>query len=250
MPDALIRDPVTQLHAEFGAGFLAPPGYIDGLQMGWNSVGSISVSSGSCYIPSLGYALPFPSTLTLSSLSLTASTFYHLYGYSNSGTPAIELVTTAPSAPYNGTARTKTGDTSRRYLGSILTTTGGNIVNFVHTNDQVNYRTAIGSAPFVILSNGRATAGTNVSCATVVPTTAVQAILFLYNDPTTGTTVLYAASDGASVPTGYEGFVASAAQLAFNVRLDSTQSFSYAYQSAPSGSAGFTVRVSGYVFER
>ena len=104
-----------------GAKLWSGPGYIDGLQMQWVSATAVTVSSGRAYIPSLGYYLDAPNAIALTGLVLTASTWHHLYLYDNAGTPAVECVTTAPAAPYSGTARAKTGDTSRRYIGSVLT---------------------------------------------------------------------------------------------------------------------------------
>jgi hypothetical protein len=98
---------------------VVPKGYIDGLQMQWVSGTAVTVSSGTAYIPSLGNVLVANAAMALTGLSLTASTWYHLYLYSNAGTPAVECVTTAPVL-YYGTAYQKTGDNSRRYVGSVL----------------------------------------------------------------------------------------------------------------------------------
>lgn len=110
---------------------LIPPGYIDGLKMVWVSGTALTVTTGSAYIPSLGKVLRATSDIAKTGLSLTASTWYHAYLFSNAGTPDIELSTTAPAAPYNGTARTKTGDTSRRYVGSVLTDSSSNLYYIV-----------------------------------------------------------------------------------------------------------------------
>src|SRR6185437_13128559 len=110
-------------------GIVIPQGYIDGLQMQWVSGTSITVTSGNAYIPSLANVLAAPNAMTLSGLSLTASTWYHVYLYSNSGTPAIECVTTVPVL-YNGTAYQKTGDNSRRYVGSVRTNASASIQPF------------------------------------------------------------------------------------------------------------------------
>ena len=99
--------------------------------MQWVSATAITVTSGSAFVPSLNKCLPVPNAIALTGLVLAASTFYHVYLYSNAGVPAIEVVTTAPASPYNGTARAKTGDTSRRYVGSVLTDASGNIVYMV-----------------------------------------------------------------------------------------------------------------------
>ncbi|WWW34509.1 hypothetical protein V8017_15995 [Stenotrophomonas rhizophila] len=153
---------------------LALSGYIDGLQLVWTSVNSVSFTSGTAAIPSLGALLRFPSAITKSGLSLAASTFYHAYGFSNSGTPDVEITTTAPSSPYLGAARTKTGDTSRRYLGSFLTDTSGFIHQFIQSGNLVLYPRAGagGGSVFRVLSAKITAAEQAVSLSGVIPGTA------------------------------------------------------------------------------
>ncbi len=104
-----------------GAALWTHRGHIDGLKMEWVSGTSLRVTSGSAYIESLGYAIELPAAITKSSLVLVASSWYHIYLFDNAGTPDIEIVTTAPAAPYNGSARSKTGDTGKRWLGRVRT---------------------------------------------------------------------------------------------------------------------------------
>ena len=241
-----------KLQAQITANLL-PKGYIDGLQMQWVSGTALTLSSGAAYIEGAAAVLNVPSAIAKTGLSLAANTLYHIYPFDNAGTPDFELSTIAPAAPYNGTARSKTGDTSRRYRGSVLTDGSGNIISFSHNVQlgRIDYRSAIGGAtnPLQVLNNGRATSSTNASCAAVVPITATHMVAFLFNDPSTGQTAVFAASDGAALPSAWEGFCASGAQVSGVLRLDSSQRFSYAYIATPAGLAGFTARVSGYIFE-
>jgi len=250
MPNPLIRDPVTQLAAEFGAGFIAPLGYIDGLQMVWNSATSVGVSTGACYIPSLGYALPFTSALTLSGLSLTASTWYHLYGYSNSGTPAIELVTTAPATAYNGTARAKTGDTTRRYLGSLYSNSSSQIAQFTVVGNKFVYTNPNGN---MVISNGTSITSTAVSCSTYAPITATAGnFRFQNNTSTTSANFGYLASGGQTASSS-NVVLAVGSALAYSlsgygdVAFDSSQNVAY---SASSSSASLYLFVLGYYYGR
>jgi len=167
-----------------GAKLWSGPGYIDGLQMQWVSATAVTVSSGRAYIPSLGYYLDAPNAISLTGLALAASTFYHLYLYNNAGTPAVECVMTAPAAPYNGTARAKTGDTSRRYIGSVLTDASGNVYNFIQNGAHISYQTPGDVSPFRALSAGTAVISTSVSLAGVVPVTSALAQLRFLGDPT------------------------------------------------------------------
>lgn len=167
-----------------------PPGYIDGLNLVWNSGTSISVTSGSAYIEGAAAVVNVPAALTLSGLSLTASTWYHVYLYLNAGVPAIECVTTAPATAYSGTARSKTGDTSRRYLGSVVTDASSAIYNAYFAGGDVLYRCPNGSGtPFRVL-NGMATVSTPVSCAGVAPVSAYSILVKLANPNTAGNGIL------------------------------------------------------------
>ncbi|HEL3849456.1 TPA: hypothetical protein UMZ03_000119 [Stenotrophomonas maltophilia] len=163
-----------------------PAGYIDGLKMEWVSGTQMRFTSGSAYIPSLGRALALAAAITKSP-SLAASTWYHAYLYSNGGTPDVEVTITAPDTPYSGTARAKTGDTSRRYIGSFKTDASSNIIQFqVGTNDSFEYRIPASTQPLRCLSNGVATTRTTVSLAAAVPVTATAVSLILTNTMSSG----------------------------------------------------------------
>lgn len=227
-----------------------PQDYISGLKMVWNSATSISVTSGSAYISSLGRLSLVNATLTLSSLSLTASTFYHVYLYENSGTPTIECVTTAPAAAYYGTARAKTGDTSRRYIGSVLTDASGNIFGFAHVGNEINYITKIvgGASPFRILLTGQATSTTSYSASGCVPPVSTLAKVRLQNSDASVT--CFVADGDYAMSAGVDGQVSVAGnQTVFlNLASGATQNFKYQFQSTPTG--GLNHDVIGYVYER
>jgi hypothetical protein len=145
--------------------------FIEGLIPQWVSGTSLSLTAGSAFIPGLGMNLTVPATLTLASLVLTNSTWYYLYLYNNAGVAAIELVTTAPSAPYTGEARTKAGDTSRRYIAALKTGTSG-LYNFLWTAvGTTEYMGGINIAPFRIVISPLSLTATSVSVAALVPPT-------------------------------------------------------------------------------
>lgn len=144
-------------------------GYIEGLIPQWNSSNSITVMPGAAYIPGQSKTLNVTSALTLSGLSLAASTWYYLYLYESAGTPAVELVTTAPSAPYSGTARSKAGDTSRRFIMAIRAQLTNAMRPFLWSADYVNYVDSANT--YAALVSGMAAVPTPVSLAAAVPTT-------------------------------------------------------------------------------
>lgn len=239
-----------KLQAQITGNAAIPAGYIDGLKMVWNNATSISVTSGTCYIQGSSAVISFPSTLTLSGLSLSASTWYHLYGYLNSGTPAIELVTTVPAAAYSGTARSKTGDTSRRYVGSVLTDASSNVYSFLHSNanGEVLWQANIGPAPFVVV-NGSSTTATNVNCSAVIGPTATIAKLFVANNDTARTVYL----GNSNFPPSSSAFMAyvgiSPDVYPIDVALDSSKQFQYLYVGG-TPTANFVGRIQGYIYER
>jgi len=225
--------------------------WIQGLQLVWVSGSALTITTGSAWIPSLGRVYQVASDIELTGLSFSANTWYHVYLYDNSGTPAAELSTTEPAAPYAGTARTKTGDTSRRYLGSVRSNGDATPImfNFLHSGQFIKYRNQQDFAPFRLLSAGTATTETVVSASAVVPVTARIASIRVVNladvPMRTGTS-----DDSASGPPtmGIVG-VAPGAQAFLDHPLDSSQAMTYWMVSEP-GSGGAYIDVYGYVLER
>lgn len=240
---------LTTQDLQWGTANWSGQGYIDGLKMVWDSATSISVTSGAAFIPSLSKCLPSPSTLTLSGLTLTASTWYHVYFYSNAGTPAIECVTTAPAAPYSGTARTKTGDTSRRYVGSVVTNASGNLYRFVQSGTVVRYLENTSSGAFYLVASGASTATATVSASGVIPVTARIAALSILNSATNSDVTLSNSEANVTLPTGYILFAFRGTAVVVDMALDSSQAYQYAYTTTPSGGYSFH-RCFGYTFER
>lgn len=226
------------------------PGYIDGSKMIWNSGTSITIDSGSFYIPSVGANVNVAAPITKAGLALAANTWYHVYGFLNSGVPDFEVVTTAPSSPYNGTARTKSGDTTRRYIGSIRAIAAGAVAKFEQDGLEILYLENINTAPFLVVAGGTATVATTVSCSAAVPVTSKNANLLANNNATAA--VVYLSNSNAVNPlstTFWLGFLSALQTLpraAFP--LNSAQEFQYMYDVAPVGQ--FFARVVGYVYER
>lgn len=220
------------------------PGYIDGMRMTWNSGTSVTISSGSVYIPSVGFNVNFNSALTKAGLALSANTFYHVYAFLNAGVPDVEIVTTAPSAPYNGVARTKSGDTTRRYIGSLRTDAGSAVYNFLHTDSDILYQSSILPAPFLILTGGVATVATTVALASLIPPTARAAIIVASNSDTGQRADL--GNNGGTIGMAF----ANPNTLNYlRLPMNATQDIQYAYFAAPAVGS-LSIRVQGYQFER
>lgn len=221
--------------------------FLDGLDLVWG-VSSISASPGGAYIPSLGRALEVSAALSLSLTGLTSGTFYHVYLFESSGVPALELSATAPLAAATG-GFVKTGDTSRRYIGSVLASGTTSVYKFVHSGNRMDYNANVAGAA-VFNFTGAAITATNVSVATAVPPTSTHAAGDLLNSSTTaGTTLRIANSDiGTVAPALYRRLVFINSMSPADILLSSTQTFSYIFDATPS--SGFSLRVTGYTFRR
>jgi hypothetical protein len=107
-------------------------GFIEGLRLVYVGRNALTVEAGSAYVPSLGKVLDVPTDIALTGMTFTATTWYHVYLYdSGGGVGAIEYSNTGP-VRYFGKSYNKTGDTSRRYLGSVLTGSGSGMFKFYH----------------------------------------------------------------------------------------------------------------------
>lgn len=222
---------------------IIPPGYIDGLNLVWNSGTSISVTSGSAYIESLGAVVNVPATLTLSGLSLAASTWYHVYLYLNSGAPEIECVTTDPATAYSGDAHSKIGDSSRRYIGSVRTNSISEITNFHNIGNRIIFLIDTGSIR--PLSGGTSATWTDVSVNSLVPITGIVINTYLFN---TGTGTFRLRSAGGSWITDISVSVGigAGASSYFDIYVGSNQLFSYRVDT---GGIGYVTPI-GYIYTR
>lgn len=149
-----------------------PKGYIDGLKIDYLSSTQVRVTAGAAYVPGPKRIAELASATTLTP-SLSASTWYYVYLTVSGGTVGVEAVSTAPAAPYTGTARAKTGDTSRRYLGAFKTDSSSAIIGFDNLpGNLLFYRIPAASfGNFQILNGGSSTTPVDLDCSGYVPIT-------------------------------------------------------------------------------
>ena len=223
-------------------------GYIDGLRMEWVSGTSLRVTGGAAYVPGLNGILGVESPITKSGLSLAANTWYHLYLYRNGGSADIEISATDPAAPYSGAARTKTGDSTRRYIGSIRTVASGEVVRFRHNlPGSILYNANINL--FRVLANGtKANPPANISLTDAIPVTSRVARVVVENDGTNAGTVVFSNPDLASE--GVLFFLRSTGVAEAELPTSEGRQINYAYFSPPAAGVGTSVWVAGYSFER
>lgn len=223
-----------------------PAGYIDGLKMEWVSATQMRFTSGSAYILSLGRVLALPSALT-KTLTLSPNTWYHNFLYSNAGTSDVETVTTLPDTPYSGTARTKTGDTSRRYIGSFRTDASAAIKGFTQSggSGEILYSN---NTDFVV-ANGVASVSTDVDCSAAIPVTAIAAKCLMGNNNTTMNVYYGALNVGPVTTVVFSGVIPPLQNLSPDIPVNGSQRFAYRLESS-GASNGLYTRVYGYKFER
>jgi hypothetical protein len=150
------------------AGYINPT-YINGLNLLWVGDDAITITAGSAYVN--GEILTLASNEALTSLSLSAATWYYVYLYDNTGAD-IELSTTVP-AFYNGTAAQKNGDATRRYIGCFLTRGADEIMKFVSTAAPGYFESSFyeesNATPFRVLAAGANAAIQTLSVSSVCP---------------------------------------------------------------------------------
>lgn len=211
---------------------------------------TLTLSSGFAYIPSLGGCLAVPTALSKVLSGMTPNTWYHVYLFAKAdGTPDFEVVTVLPSAPYFGTARTKGGDNSRRYVGSVRVGAGG-ILKFEHHPGQIYYLEDTNASPFLVVAAGSSTSTTTVSAAQVAPVTAYAVFLNALNAATNGAYVRLSNSKGPSAQSGYIALASPGGVAAVTMPVDGAQAYTYAFDNSPSPIGSAYHRINGYFFDR
>jgi len=176
-----------------------------------------------------------------------AQFIYYVYVYDNSGTAAIEVSTTAPaSSAWFGTARSKTSDTSRRYVGFAPLAFDGNLANFQSEGRQelliIRYQNDTGNQNRM-LTNVSPTTNTVKSLATVMPVGARSFEATIYNLASAGICYFDTSESGTSGtglnPAGGVGLYAQNPAVTSTTWLpvNASQEFRYSYLGTPTGGA-------------
>lgn len=227
-------------------------GFISGLKAEYISATQLRLNSGVAHIQSSGLLLKLTgSTKTLSGLS--ANTWYYVYVFNNSGALDWEWSTTAPDTPYFGAARSKTGDTSRRFVFCFRSNGSSQLYNFIHDPQRgvVNYQIDFSVSPFRILGPGQATSWTTVSASAVVPPVSTLTTMRIQNYQLLPSN---ASSPGRiSVPSDTVNrlIINIGADTLASVAVNSSQQIVYLMDSpAPTGIAGFYIDVKEFDLPR
>jgi hypothetical protein len=224
--------------------------YITGLQLSWSHASGTSIGRGECYTES-GNFINVTGNIATIHTGLTGSLFYHAYVYLVGSAPTVEYSLIAPASAYKGTARSKTGDTSRRYVGSILTNSSKGVQNFYHhpQSNYMGYRNfSSGNSPFRVLSAGTGTTPTAVACSAVMPPTAFLIHIRAVNTANVVANTTDDNNSGASTIALNAGNTAIQNAVAIHP-VNSSQQIYYYLASLPS-SGGLFIDTLGYFYER
>jgi hypothetical protein len=179
--------------------------YIDGLSIDYITSGSIRVNPGQAYVPSLNRDVVVTGSITQAfTLPIPTGTWQHVYLWENSGVASIQVTGTAPSNPYAGRARTKTGNTAYRSLGSLLPDDGGYLYRFdtnvVGGSLEMNWIWKNDANPFAVASNVSGTTSVQTaSIAGIIPATGLVDELTILGVVTAPATSGWAAGIGATI---------------------------------------------------
>lgn len=152
----------------------APQDYISGLDINYITSGSISVTPGQAYVPSLGRDVIVTGSITqVLPTPLPTGTWQNVYLWENGGVPSIQVTGTAPSNPYKGRARTKLNDSNYRYLGSLLVNNLGYLYRFATTvvggSLEMTWVENQSVAPFQVTTLSGSTANQTILMAGLLP---------------------------------------------------------------------------------
>lgn len=228
------------------AGENSDKGHISGLSFSWIDADNISISSGACYIEGAG-AVVEKSTATTLTPTVSADLQYHVYAYDNSGTLAFEAATTAPATAYFGSAQSKTGDTSRRYIGSFLTKSAGDIIRFYFVGSGQSCKYAVHSAGTdTRIVNTSTTSATEFDCSGLVPPSVKMGLFrLLFNGGATTQAGLGAASGH-----GYTYAAGNGADFVYTITPCPFTATRTIWHQIFNGAGTIIVDLAGYEFDR
>lgn len=197
-----------------------------------------------------------------------ANTWYYAYAYeASSGVLGLELSTTTFSTPYpgaGGTARTKSGDTTRRYLMSMRTDGSGKLRPMSHTCCQslgnvvmFSAASATGSVPVTLAGITAITTAQLLDLSAIIPSTATHVRLQVRNN--SNFQVYLSNPDvAAASPTNYSATVNPGASDSMEIEVGALQKLSMIISPTSllggvlgallTGSVSITVQ--GYLFDR
>ena len=226
-------------------------GYIDGFTLIFNGRKNITVKAGSAYVSGPAKMLTLAADKAMTIVPVQSG-FTHFYLFDNNGAADVEVSNVAPTAYYN-TAHQKTGDQSRRYLGSVLASAAGDIWSFRHDirGSAITYTEGAPTlSPFTLFSGVTAPSPVSASTPTVVPSTATTLIGVV--SLSSGGYFNTCIAEQASAPAAANWITAVGPAMNSPIPIPLSRApatiGNFLFVIFPSGSA--SLYVTGYIFER
>lgn len=222
-------------------------GFISGLHPKWVSATSVGVvNAGAVHIESSDTVVyGNPANVTVGG---NTNVWNHIYAYNNAGVLTLESSTTAPVAyaDASGTARSKSGDASRRYLFSARLDGSGlcRPFSFDPATGLYSWLAVTNALPFRVLNGGSASSGTAVDCSAVAGPTA--RLLWVEAIETLSSATAYYASNEVTATTSLFSVTVSNGNKLDLLPCDATQKINY----LTSGSALAYLDVHGFFLSR
>lgn len=215
---------------------------------------TVGLTPGVAYIPNQQRALSQNDMTTV--VTGVVSAWRHFYIANDAGDLKFEASATAPAAPYQGTARTKSNDPTRRYLGSLYFGTAGTTMQFVHSQEgeranRIDYTPPGGAAvaQSTLLSLATSTSAVNVNAANIVPLTC-RLMYSLIDNSSPSDAYLSTPDFGTVSPTNYLISIKGGQSGQFDIVVNGNQQLTYMLNSVLITLGGLTIRVRGYLFDR
>lgn len=215
---------------------------------------TVGLTPGVAYIPNQQRALS-QNDMTVA-VTGVVSAWRHFYIANDAGDLKFEASATAPAAPYQGTARTKSNDPTRRYLGSLYFGTAGTTMQFVHSQEgeranRIDYTPPGGAAvaQSTLLSLATSTSAVNVNAANIVPLTC-RLMYSLIDNSSPSDAYLSTPDFGTVSPTNYLISIKGGQSGQFDIVVNGNQQLTYMLNSVLITLGGLTIRVRGYLFDR
>jgi hypothetical protein len=228
---------------------------LSGLKLSVGSDGqTIGLSPGVAYIPGQLRALSQNDMSVM--VTGVVSAWRHFYIANDAGDLKFEASATPPAVPYQATARTKSNDPTRRYLGSLYFGTDAKTMPFVHSQEgeranRIDFTPPGGAAvsQATLLSLATSTASVNVNAANIVPLTC--RILYALIDNSSPNDVYLSTPDFGTVgPNNFLLAIKGGGGGQYDVVVNGNQQLTYMINSVLVTVGGLTIRVRGYLFDR
>lgn len=236
-----LTTPLSREQGGIGGAF----GFIDGLGLAWLSGTSIAIRAGGAYVPSVGRVVTYAGG-TIAPITVgVVNTFVHLY-LTETGT--IDQSATAAPVRYYNQAHQKSGDNTRRYIGSLLiASNAAGAYQFIHRPEsgEIKYTVANPQAALFRMVSGGTGSSVAFTTRTVTPPTA-HALKAAWQN--VGTSLAFFTPSDAGTAVGGGWMIAVSAGSIFNDSCPIAADGTISYNAV--GGASANCYALGYFFDR